>query len=502
VAAYLEQGATGTATSGATLPNVPTAQDWYVQEHRPMPNQIKSSTLHKELRRLRWKTGVTTAMRGAGVIGLGTLAFQAGWEIGSELNSYIYGVDVPADPSPPDGLRAAGAVLKDVRLSWVNAGGVVPGTGGSALLSAIQFPEGGFVVVYDSVIWNGSLVNEASTIGRNAQCTTGHPSLEQFETLIGTSPTFVQTSQCTSGPNPFAPSYPATPTGYLVISPENMVNGKPMQRRNRSGDLTKCNGDQTCRKPLVGGTNDPRTLSHPTIQGNVQTQLTEAQYPTVIEWLEHLVAPETVADPMALEMPAPLPGGETFAQYRDRLRSMGFVGTITKVIASDATADDAFPVNTVIRTNPAVGTSVTDPLTDVDVIVNPDVMPEGGTGGEPAPEPTPDPNRPAPAADARCGPAPPAVDWGPLSGHDFSDKFPFGVFGWIAGTLGGWAGTASLPTLTIPMPGGIDDLVIDMGPTMDPLMDVIRPTMLVLAVFALMWLFASSALGFGRGGGD
>jgi hypothetical protein len=83
------------------------------------------------------------------------------------------------------------------------------------------------------------------------------------------------------------------------------------------------------------------------------------------------------------------------------------------------------------------------------------------------------------------------------------DKFPFGVFGWIANTLGGWTGgEAFAPVFTFPMPGDVPDLHVDLKPYADPVMAIVRPVLLIVSVLGLMWLFAASAMGFGAGGRD
>jgi len=193
---------------------------------------------------------------------------------------------------------------------------------------------------------------------------------------------------------------------------------------------------------------------------------------------------------MPLVIPAPLPG-ETYDAYVDRLHALGVVGTITEHVLADDSYDPDLGPDALVRTNPATGTRVL-PGTDVGVIVNPPTAPPVGATGS---------LRPAPGPDDRCGPVVPDVSLEPLAALPLGDHFPFGIFDWIADTLGGWGGGGEAPKFTVPMPGDIDDLEIDLA-IGDGAMAYVRPTILVISVLGLMWLLASSAAGFTRLGGS
>jgi PASTA domain len=212
-------------------------------------------------------------------------------------------------------------------------------------------------------------------------------------------------------------------------------------------------------------------------------------------------------NPSAANMPVLVPAPqshETYAHYIARLQDAGLLGQVNYL--PDSSPDLAYGPDEVVRTNPRPGTRAV-PGTQVSVITNPHSAPDAGTapapgGGGSGVNDTPDPNRPAPGPDGRCGPAVPGLNLGPLFSIPLGSAFPFGVFGWLAGTLGGWGGGGIAPKFTVPMPGSIHDLVIDLA-VGEPVMGYVRPTILVISVLGLMWLLASSAAGLSRlGGGD
>ncbi len=197
----------------------------------------------------------------------------------------------------------------------------------------------------------------------------------------------------------------------------------------------------------------------------------------------HKVAPgEDLPDVRTVPLPStPLPATDT--QVKTWVESPG-----------------AAPVRTWLATNPNdVGTLVgtfppVNPATGVSTGT--------GTGTDTGTDPG-DPNRTATPADtdpSTCNlPSVRAIDLGPLS-VGLGDKFPFGIFAWLSGAFGGLVAGGIAPRITVPMPGHIDPLVLDLAP-FGGIWDVIHPVMLICAALSLCWLLARTAMGIG-GSGD
>jgi hypothetical protein len=114
----------------AEVPNVAcgtTCSDWWLEEHRPIPNQPASDQLHRELRTLRIRTRLLPLLRGAGVIGLGIETFEVGFKIGSGLNAKFLKIGVP-DPgdTPPWSPDAPQQLSFRDRGEWIYDGLVFP----------------------------------------------------------------------------------------------------------------------------------------------------------------------------------------------------------------------------------------------------------------------------------------------------------------------------------------------------------------------------------------
>ena len=183
----------------------------------------------------------------------------------------------------------------------------------------------------------------------------------------------------------------------------------------------------------------------------------------------------TNPDPLPVLVPARL-DRETRTHYLARLDTLGL--TVHSVVTlTDATLDPTAGPDEVATTLPAAGSRVF-PDENVTVRVNPDTAPEPIGGGVGA---------------GGCGPAVPPIDLTPLQ-HDVGGKFPFGIFAWLLGALGGWTGGGEAPVIVIPFTHG--DLVIDFN-DFSPAMEIVRPVIGILSFLSLAWLFASAALGFG-----
>lgn len=157
-------------------------------------------------------------------------------------------------------------------------------------------------------------------------------------------------------------------------------------------------------------------------------------------------------NPNPLPVALPAPGrNETYSAYTDRLRELGYLGTITQVFLAEGSHDASVGPNAVgtvttpyttllTRAWPAVLPRVWRP-DGVTLTINPPTAPPvGPVDGEPDPGPD---ECPCPLASVEL----PAVD-------DACDKFPFGVFCWFGGVVDDlFSVPADAPSLTVVSPG-------------------------------------------------
>jgi hypothetical protein len=207
--------------------------------------------------------------------------------------------------------------------------------------------------------------------------------------------------------------------------------------------------------------------------------------------------------------------GETAAQYRNRLRSAGFVGTIVLIELSPGAMPGEPPVFStsepvVIRVGSPVTQTIdlgspwnqeTPPLASPSARIEIDQAPAtwpprsegeavppglgGGTGG------------------GSCDPWLEAQpDFGPLMALDFSDKFPFGLFVWVNGILGDFNTTPDAPSWSFDVPslGGVDPGTFDVDLAFfDGYMSTIRTILTFVLWVGAVWYFATALLGLRSG---
>jgi len=168
--------------------------------------------------------------------------------------------------------------------------------------------------------------------------------------------------------------------------------------------------------------------------------------------------------PAAFALPQPLPT-ETYDQYADRLRSRGFLGTITYTDASTSanpnlrakliTEIDVTPASgagaVVGVYNVVTGAPVTWPSTPV--LVDPSAtttitlvhIPDSYTPPTPA-------TAPGPGSTSGCPCTVRAIDWTPLETLNFGSKFPFGFGSYVGGVLSAINVTPVAPSWTFTLP--------------------------------------------------
>jgi hypothetical protein len=170
--------------------------------------------------------------------------------------------------------------------------------------------------------------------------------------------------------------------------------------------------------------------------------------------------------------------GEKGSEYADRLDNLDLNAQVQDV--PQDRADPSKGPEEVLSTLPSPGTKV-EINSDVQVKQNPATTPEpSGPGWSP-------PNIASP-------------DLSPLTQIGTPcNVFPFGIFCWLNGALGGWGSNAGCPSFTIPF--ATASLEMDMC-LFNPAMDVFRPILAMVALLCGAYMFAAAAMGFGGGNRD
>ena len=187
------------------------------------------------------------------------------------------------------------------------------------------------------------------------------------------------------------------------------------------------------------------------------------------------------ANPATVTVPAPA-SGEIGSAYTGDLHTAGLAESTTTL----TTADSRFGPNQVVSVSPAVGSSVATGST-VDVSVNPSTAPSpSGVVAPPGP--------------GGCSPwVVPSLDLSPLR-VAIGTVFPFGILVWTYNALGMWSATPVAPAFDFPMPSVVGDIHIDFA-VLEPMMEVIRPVIVIGSLLLLVWWLAGAVLGFGNNGG-
>jgi hypothetical protein len=197
-------------------------------------------------------------------------------------------------------------------------------------------------------------------------------------------------------------------------------------------------------------------------------------------------------------LPPPL-AQETYDEYAQRLRELGWLGQLTV----EDSPDYPYPANTPATFLPP-GSPTQIRVTAPAVAT----LPVYGTDGLPVPYPslpptvsspdvpiTIDKTPGTPAGAGTCTPpSTPALDFTPLNGHSLSDKFPFALLGWLSGFVGSLNVSGVAPTFTVPV--GTHDLVVDLS-VADPLMAYLRPILAGFTLIGAIVFLATGALGWG-----
>jgi hypothetical protein len=446
----------------------PVCSQLWLEEHRPMPNQVTSAKMHRELRALTRRSGVMNGIRAAGGIGMRISAIAGtawlGYKIGTGINAKYLKIGI--DDVPP---MANGSYYE------VLSHELVPINKGQQLTTQFASPNFYWTAPDDGFYWSYQKQTSSSTQWYHSTVTTGcryFPDVAPPPFLTVTVATPANNVSC------FHPSW-----GTVGATEKKGFATEDSLKQDAPSEEYTGGSSQPVDKQVPDVTNPPGGA---TVETKVQTEL--PSLPDVRHFLD-----ETLPDESVFTIPAPS-HGETYDEYVARLRALGWLGTAEQVVLTEATMDPRVEPDAVARTRPHAGTEV-DVETAIRIYVNPSTAPPAPATGEGTPVPLPN-------GESDCGPTIPPID---LSALDvpLPDKFPFGVPFWIYGALSAWSAAVEAPhwTMHFPLPGLNLDEEISLE-IFDPFMPVWRTTILIVSFIGMAWMFMSAALGFGTSRDD
>jgi len=273
-----------------------TCADWWLQEHRPIPNQPTSQALHAELRSARSAaTKVLPRLRVLGTISLGVGTFAVGWKIGTGIRTKILKLGVP-DPPQPKTSPASGT------LRFKSAGY-------SSSLNTTPLPADGWVLHwwYGSSEWTA--VNLSHGWGHACAYLTGPPA--DFRVLSG----YATIGWCENPPVPVE-SYWLEENELRAVAPVEDYVDQPFDRQTLNWE----------DKPASKAQLETRT----------REALESDEYRLLDPWYAYQLDPQTYEDPTEDDDernqcrptdsapsgdPAPLRGTQDFLQDPVRWRA-------------------------------------------------------------------------------------------------------------------------------------------------------------------------------------
>lgn len=421
-------------------------------------------------------------LKGLGTIALGFTAFETGWQIGSAISDLFW----PSKTGEGGELPASGfQYLEAINLVTVDAGDDLS----TAALSCIE---------NKAVMCNHVKAARAGTI-------------VEFRDANGGKFKFAWTNRSAAGCQEY--TYFNTPAGAetIAVGTAGLECSKegtgvynvifvPLTVSCLPGDTGGgCPGSPKSTKTTSGQTPEP---------ANKATMIMEECFAGLIVcgrfpgwwWNNDPNAKERTvsdgtgtgldpSDPLQVRIPA-FGRHEKYTAYEAKLEALELVPEVVEL--PEEWANPNYGPEEVTQVNPKP-TSQVEPETVVKVRFNPSTATETAPGGES--------EVPAEATGPWSPPSIPAIDLNPLSLPVGCNTFPFGVFCWVSEGLGSWgSGAGTCPNVAIPIHNG--DLEADFC-TFEPAMEIIRPVIVIMATFSLVWLFAAAAMGFGAStGGD
>lgn len=283
---------------------------------------------------------------------------------------------------------------------------------------------------------------------------------------------------------------------------------------NGSGTLTTPDEDTDYNVPSTAGQTNPDVTAaldaFDTPCG--QTLINHLLLPDVYPWIDGCIeeAPSEPAEPLPDTETVPLLKprlNETYTDYLERLALAGWIGSATTT--EETTDSPEVGPEAVTRVKLDAGTrtyyTATWPGTPPRIALDADldlwhnsadapIVSDPGEGEEGGVDPGSD-----------CEPWLEAEpDLSPLTGLDFGDKFPFALFGWVAGvielfdvepTAPSWDFHIVIPANPVGGPWDVGHLVIDLD-WLDDYMSTIRLILTFVLWVGAIWYFATALLGF------
>jgi hypothetical protein len=231
--------------------------DWWLEEHRPIPNQPSSQALHAELRTARsTATKVLPRLRTLGTVGLAIGAAELGWKIGTGIRTKLLKIGLP-DPPQPKASPASGT------LSFQSAGY-------SSSFNTTPLPADGWLLKwwYGSSQWTS--VNLLHGWGHACAYLTGPP--QDFRVLSGVA----TVGWCEPPPVPVE-SYWLKENELKAIAPVQDYVDQPYQRETFNWE--------------------DKPQSKEQLETRTRTALESDEYRLLDPWYAHQLDPQTYEDP-------------------------------------------------------------------------------------------------------------------------------------------------------------------------------------------------------------
>lgn len=522
----------GGVPSGADLPCGTVCDDLWLSEHRPIPNQVSSQSLYRELFQARQKMGLLPGWEAIGRASLVVGAGAVGWEIGTGLRHTWLGFGTVG--------RFAPANYPPIT-TWSFKPAGDPVVLASPFAPDIPMPWDGFAAESDNGVWGGHFYLHAT--GTFPDCTPGQDPVpvagggwQTFYSDSWTSEVACGTEE-REGFGAAVPMVAPGTYGGVPFGSYSRTFGSEATDPAVSEQAAPVNGwDGQIPDWATGDSFDQRIAPH------------WQDYPVLNAWLGHEFDPVNNPDPIAEVKALPSCIGLSYNACLTALQAAGFgaIETQTRDFAHAVPLPQA-QAQQVLAQNPAAGSQVSTAATVLlDVNPDDDAMPRlvptfgprethqgyetklTGLGltldplindqehGDPLRGPdevtttNPAPGTRVPKGDpvtTRINPP----DWPDPAGFGggcdpanvrpfdltplqvgLGNAFPFGVFGWIGATLGDWVQTPVAPVFHLKINERID-WNVDMA-VFEPAMAYARPAMLIVSMLGVVWMLAASAM--------
>jgi hypothetical protein len=184
---------------------------------------------------------------------------------------------------------------------------------------------------------------------------------------------------------------------------------------------------------------------------------------------------KVITNPQEADMPVVIPRPEREETYTHYIGRLSPALSPERVIVADPNVNATAGPAGVLSTQPAAGTQL-NPHTQhaVEVQTNPDTLPSGAVGG----------------GVGSCNASVGSINWSPLN-QPLGSKFPFGIFGFFVGWIGGWGIGSATPEWAVHL---THSLVLHINlAVMAPVVEVVRVAILFASFVGLLWFLGTAA---------